>query len=175
MADAPVQFYGPSGLTLTAELYPHGSDVIANGAGDSCTEKTNCKGLYEFTVAEGLSGLHNCIVKLSGTAIAGYHVLMSDDTSIHRCGDLASVVSDGAIDATTANQIADAILCRDWNSVSGEAARSVLNALRILRNKVVVEGGGTLTVMEEDDATPAWTGVVTTDAGASPITAIDPT
>lgn len=99
--------------------------------------------------------------------IAGYL-----DTEI--AAILADTGTDGVVlSAATANQIADAILKRDWSSVTGEAARSVLNALRLLRNKVS-ESGGTLTVTKEDDAATAWTAAVTTDAAASPITAIDP-
>lgn len=87
---------------------------------------------------------------------------------------LADTGTDGVvISAATANQIADALLKRDWNSVSGESARSALNALRLLRNKVS-ESGGTLTVTKEDDSTSAWTAAVTTNAAAEPITAIDP-
>ena len=73
----------------------------------------------------------------------------------------------------TANENADALLKRDWTAVTGEAARSVLNALRFLRNKWSVSGS-TLTVTEEDDTTTAWTGTVTTDAAADPITGNDP-
>lgn len=73
----------------------------------------------------------------------------------------------------TATQNADALLKRDWTSVTGEALRSVLNALRFLRNKWSVSGT-TLTVTTEDDATPAWTSTVTTDAAAEPITGSDP-
>jgi hypothetical protein len=69
--------------------------------------------------------------------------------------------------------IADALLTRDWTAVTGEAARSVLNALRFLRNKVSISGT-TLTVTTEDDATEAWTAEVTTAANADPITAVDP-
>lgn len=87
---------------------------------------------------------------------------------------LADTGTDGiVISSTTANQIADAILTRDWTLVSGEAARSALNALRILRNKVS-ESGGTLTITEEDDSTTAWTASVTTDVSANPIITIDP-
>lgn len=87
---------------------------------------------------------------------------------------LADTGTDGiVISSTTANQIADAILTRDWTLVSGEAARSALNALRILRNKVS-ESGGTLTITEEDDSTTAWTASVTTSVSANPITIIDP-
>jgi len=87
---------------------------------------------------------------------------------------LTSVGNSGVvISSDTANDIADAILTRDWNDVSGEAARSALNALRILRNKVS-ESGGVLTVTQEDDSTTAWTSVLTTDIGANPIVESDP-
>lgn len=82
-----------------------------------------------------------------------------------------SIQVEGA-DAT--NTVADAILTRDWNSVTGEASRSALNALRMLRNRVAISGS-TMTVYEEDDSTTAWTGTVTTDSGANPVTQVDPT
>jgi hypothetical protein len=71
------------------------------------------------------------------------------------------------------SEIADALLKRDMSAVTGEAARSPLNALRFIRNKASISGG-TLTVTKEDDTTTAWTAAVTTTAG-NPITAIDPT
>jgi hypothetical protein len=73
----------------------------------------------------------------------------------------------------TAIENADALLKRDWTSVTGEAARSVLNALRFLRNKWGAPGG-VLTVTKEDDATTAWTGTLSTDAAAEPVTGVDP-
>jgi len=76
-------------------------------------------------------------------------------------------------DIPTATQNADALLKRDWTSVTGEAARSVLNALRFLRNKWTLTGT-TLSVKEEDDTTEAWTAEVSTTAGADPITGSDP-
>jgi hypothetical protein len=39
MAVTPVEFSAPSGLTLTVELYPYGSDTIANGLGDTATDE----------------------------------------------------------------------------------------------------------------------------------------
>jgi hypothetical protein len=72
-----------------------------------------------------------------------------------------------------ANVFADDLLNRDMSAVSDTVARSPLNALRALRNKVSVSGG-TLTVCEENDSTTAWTAAVTATAGADPITAIDP-
>jgi hypothetical protein len=71
------------------------------------------------------------------------------------------------------NDIADAFLKRDWTQVTGEAARSALNALRFLRNKWSI-GGSTLTVTKEDDATSAWTSALTTSASAEAVTSSDP-
>lgn len=81
-----------------------------------------------------------------------------------------------ALTSTEHNNIADALLKRDWTAVTGEAARSVLNALRFLRNKWSVSGT-TLTVTKEDDSTSAWTATLTTTAasGADVITSSDPT
>lgn len=76
-------------------------------------------------------------------------------------------------DIPTAIENADALLKRDMSAVTGEAARSPLNALRFLRNKWTVIAG-TLSVKKEDDTTEAWAGAVTTDATADPITGNDP-
>jgi hypothetical protein len=79
-----------------------------------------------------------------------------------------------SVDAVpTADENADALLKKDWTGITGEAARSVLNALRFLRNKWALSGTN-LTVTKEDDLTTAWTGVVTTDANAEPVISNDP-
>ncbi len=83
----------------------------------------------------------------------------------------ASVSADIAA-LPTATENADEALVRDWTAVAAPADRSTLNALRFLRNKWAI-AAGTLTVNEEDDATPAWTGAVTTTAG-DPVSEIDP-
>jgi len=90
----------------------------------------------------------------------------------------AAAIATDAIDADAlaadaATEIADALLKRDMSAVSGEAARSPLNALRALRNKAAISGS-TLTVYKEDDSTSAWTAAVATDAAADPITSVDP-
>ncbi|MBK8200327.1 MAG: hypothetical protein IPK75_18425 [Acidobacteria bacterium] len=69
--------------------------------------------------------------------------------------------------------IAEALLKLDLSTVTGEAARSVLNAVRFLRNKWSISGT-TLTVTKEDDLTSAWTATVTTNASADPVTGSDP-
>lgn len=74
--------------------------------------------------------------------------------------------------ALTATTVADATLSLDMASVAAPAARSLLNAVRFLRNRWRILGG-TLTVYEEDDATPAWTSVITTSA-TDPVSESDP-
>lgn len=70
-------------------------------------------------------------------------------------------------------KIADTLLKRDMSAVTGEAARSLLNALRFIRNKWT-NIGGILTVTKEDDTTTAWVATTTNTPGASPITGVDP-
>lgn len=77
------------------------------------------------------------------------------------------------LDASARNAIADALLTRDWTAVTGEAARSLLNALRFLRNKWSI-AGTTMTVTKEDDVTTAWTSTLTTSGSAEPVTSSDP-
>lgn len=74
---------------------------------------------------------------------------------------------------TALNDIADALLKRDMSAVTGEASRSLLNALRKLRNKWSISGS-TVTYTKEDDSTSAFTSSVTTSGGAVPIIAEDP-
>lgn len=73
----------------------------------------------------------------------------------------------------TATENADELLKRDWSAVTGEAARSVLNALRFLRNKWAI-ASGTLTVYKEDDATSAWTGTTSSETSSDVVTGVDP-
>jgi hypothetical protein len=67
---------------------------------------------------------------------------------------------------------ADALLGRNLAGGS-DGGRMVKDALRPMRNKVTVVGT-TITVYAEDDVTIAWTGVLTTNPAAEPITAVDP-
>lgn len=71
-------------------------------------------------------------------------------------------------------EIADALLKRDWTQVTGEASRSMLNALRFLRNRWYVVAT-LLHVAKEDDTTDAWTSTLSTNPTADPITGSDPT
>lgn len=85
----------------------------------------------------------------------------------------ADAITAAKVAADVGTEFAEALLKLDLSTVTGEAARSVLNAVRLLRNKVSI-AAGTMTVRKEDDTTSAWTAAVTTDAAADLITTIDP-
>lgn len=72
------------------------------------------------------------------------------------------------------DSIASNIFKFDLSTITGEAARSLLNAVRFLRNKVSISSG-TMTVTKEDDTTSAWTATLTTDNTAEPVVTVDPT
>lgn len=113
--------------------------------------------------------------------IAGYidteiaSILAAVDTEV--AAILADTGTDGVVlSSATLAAIADAILDRNMATGTDSGSTTVRTprqALRALRNKVSVSAG-TMTVTKEDDSTSSWTGAVTTDATADPITAIDP-
>jgi hypothetical protein len=67
--------------------------------------------------------------------------------------------------------IADEVLKRDWQQISGESAFSVLNALRFLRDQWEVQPNGTLIVYKENGEI-AWTRSVKSDPDAQPIVGV---
>lgn len=77
-----------------------------------------------------------------------------------------------SITSGAANASADALLKRDI-ATGASGGRSVQDALRPLRNRVLIDGS-TLTVYTEDDSTSAWTASVSTVDG-SPIAGVNPT
>ena len=121
-----------------------------------------------------MPGWYNVVVSPTDVSVLGdlaYHITATGADPIDF---VRQVVEDLPGAASYATTCADALLTRDWTSVSGEAARSVLNALRFLRNKWTLSGS-TLSVKKEDDATEAWNAATTNTAGADPVTGVDPT
>jgi hypothetical protein len=83
--------------------------------------------------------------------------------------DIQSIVD--ALSFPTADENATTLLKYDLSTVTGEAARSPLNALRKLRNKVSF-ATGTLSIKKEDDVTNAYTQAVTQDSDQEPFKSI---
>ena len=115
-----------------------------------------------YKLAMGASEMNHDCITLGGTSTTP-NVVIIPLTMMTDGGNLDAAVSD----------VPASVLKLDWTGITGEASRSVLNALRFLRNKWTISGT-TLTVTKEDDAAAAWTGAVGTTTGADPITSIDP-
>jgi hypothetical protein len=113
--------------------------------------------------------------ELSGTAVQT--ALTAQGLTTSRAGKLdrldENVSAAKTLTTGERDSIATALLKLDWTGITGAASRSVLNALRFLRNKKSISGT-TMTVKEEDDTTTAWTATLVTDATAEPITSMDP-
>lgn len=77
------------------------------------------------------------------------------------------------LDTTEKNSIADAVLKRDWTAITGEANYSLLNAMRLSRNKWTAVAG-VLTVYKEDGSTTAWSGNLSTTSSSSAIIGFTP-
>lgn len=65
------------------------------------------------------------------------------------------------------------VLVADWDGITGEADRSILNALRILRNKWEIVDG-VLLVYKEDGTTVAWTAPVSRETSDHVVTGVTP-
>jgi hypothetical protein len=155
--------------------------VYKNG---STTERASTAGFTVTSTFDSMTGITHVSLDLadntdSGFYAAGseYDVVLYPDETIDSAA-VSAVLAHFSIErsvALSANVIADAILKRDWTAVTGEAARSLLNALRLLRNKWSIDPTtGVLTVYKEDDTTAAWTAQLSTSSAASPVTTSDP-
>jgi hypothetical protein len=81
-------------------------------------------------------------------------------------------ITAAAIAADALVELAENLLKYDFDGITGEAARSMLNALRALRNKVTLTGTA-LSVKKEDDSTEAWAATATL-AARNPVTEVTP-
>lgn len=163
------------GYTATAVLDAEQAGFLTPGTiGESINEAaTNTQDIQSRLPAALVSGrMASDVIAVSGDTTAADNMEADyDGTGYNKSASTIGTAT--ALSSTERNNIADALLKRDFAAVTGEAARSVLNALRFLRNKWSVSGT-TLTVTKEDDTTSAWTATVTTDAAADPVTGSDP-
>jgi hypothetical protein len=174
-----------SGATTLANKNSGGASHISNGIYYAVLDDTDTDTLGSLVVFVHVAGALTVRVECVVLAANVYDALVAASDKLQVHADeitngliTAAAVATGAIDADAlaadaVTEIADEVLKRDWTLVTGAAARSVLNALRLLRNKVSISGS-TMTVTEEDDTTGAWTATVTTNASANPVTAVDP-
>lgn len=143
------------------------ADVAGYAFESSGTLEYACTVPEPLLPADRLLGTYRCIAETAGGVPAGvgYVTIAAETTTIRIRSEEAAALNPAAT--------ALAVLCFDWEVVTGEVpSRSVLNALRHIRNKWALDGS-TKTVYAEDDTTPAYTTTVTAD-GAGNITADEP-
>jgi len=173
-ADAVTEIAGAVwDITLSSHLTGGTTGAALNAAGSAGDPwSTALPGAYTAGSAGYIIGT-NLDAKVSLRLPTASYTAPLDAAGTRSALGLASANLDTQLDAIpTAVENADALLKRDFSSVTGEAARSLLNAMRFLRNKWT-NSGGTLTVMKEDDSTTAWTATTTTTAG-DPVSSVDP-
>ena len=140
-----------------------GADV-KTGAAVSDPWTINVPGSYSSGTAGNLLG-NNLDAKVSTRLAASTITLNGGAVTVGTNNDKTGYsLADPSV-------VADEILKRDWQLVSGEATYSVLNALRFLRDAWEVQPDGTLVVYKENGQI-AWTRTVKADADALPITGV---
>lgn len=166
----PAQVYDSLFLG-TDKLQVH-ADEITNGlitAAAIATGAVDADALASDAVTEIAAGI---TIPSAGTiADAVWDEAISGHLTAGTTGKALSDAGSAGV-PPTANAIAQEVLKLDWTTISGEAARSVLNALRFLRNGYSISGS-TLTIYNES-GTAAYTLPLATTAGANPVTSVGP-
>jgi len=83
MADTPVEFFAPSGLSLSLDLFLQSAPDVLVATYDPL-ELTNAKGFYLAFFSGAIVGRCNAIARLGAVPIAAFEVDMLDDEEIHR-------------------------------------------------------------------------------------------
>jgi len=194
---AKVEFYKDA-TAKTVNVFIRNTSVTSSISGLTGLTSGSLNCIYErpFSVATQLTltslasvtaaHLSGGFIEVSASGMPGIYRLDLADAMLASGADFVTVMLKGAPNMEhlpleiqlidTQNSMADAILTRNWSSVSGEAARSMLNALRTMRNKVEIVSGAppVLKVYKEDDSTLAYQTTLTTDTSAVPIVSSTP-
>jgi len=94
VATETIELTATDGLTLTADVYPIGSDTAAFSA-VALTERTNCKGTYRGDVAGPTVGWYSVVVKESTAVVAKWRVYLTNTTRTAYAGDYPDEVISG--------------------------------------------------------------------------------
>jgi hypothetical protein len=172
--------------TLVIETYGHASAQHAFDL-DTAQQDVNVAALDDDVItaakiaADAITSSELAASAVSEIADQVWDELMAGHQGAGTFGDqVANVLATasavwtyGTRSLTSVTNIIDGFFTRDWMAITGEAARSLLNALRQLRNRVEIVAG-VLKVYKEDDSTLAWQAPVTTDSDAEPVTGVNP-
>ncbi len=157
----------PTGATVITLVYTTGATLNAFPIGSSLATWATNKVLFAEAAAPNLG---RYTASIPNTLGAEWYIF----ASATQPADWSSEIDSFDINESP-DVYADSLLNRDMATVSVSNARSPINALRLLRNKVTrPTATGTMTVFAEDDATAAWTSAVIVTPNIGPITTSDP-
>ncbi len=162
---------GVDGFSLATGLTIANTDIKLNKDSKTTFSDKNTGGATHLS-----NGYYHTTLNFTDTSDKGRLFLTVSPNGVLPVWHEYSVLESGIYESWFKNGIndyADVILKRDMGVVAGEFSRSLLNAIRFLRNKWTAQDD-LVTVYKEDDSTIAWTGVLTANSGAAPITGTDP-
>jgi hypothetical protein len=152
--DAFARLGAPAGASIAADI----ADLPTNA------ELATALGTADDAVLTAVAGIATSVDALPTNAELATALGTADDAVLAAIAGLSFPALD---------DIADAVLTRQFDDATpGSGTRDLLNANRFIRNGFSISGA-TLTVLQEDDTTPAYTRNLTTDAGAVPIVGVD--
>lgn len=158
-------------FTVAASVGKSIMNGVALGTGLTVAAVSGAVGSVTGNVGGNVTG------SIGSVAVGGITTTSFAAGAIDAAAIAADAIGSSELAATATAEIADAVLLRkldrSGNGTDALDERTVVNALRALRNKQSI-AAGTLTVTKEDDTTTAWTAAITTTAG-DPISTIDPT
>ena len=145
--------------------------TVTNGKVDAVAAKTDnlpSDPADASIIADQFTDLDGKINTIAGYIDTEVAAIKAKTDQLIFTGGKVDANADIALAAGDLTDIADAILKRDWTELTGEAAYSLLNAARMLRNAWST-AGGVLVVKKEDGTTNAWSRPLAVDPAAEPI------
>jgi hypothetical protein len=86
VATDTIEFEAPSGMALTIDVFPEGSDAAAF-TGVAAAERANDKGTYRADVVDPTPGVHRVNLKDAGALVGKTWVRLANGGGVHLAGD----------------------------------------------------------------------------------------
>lgn len=162
-----------TGATVGVDVVDLKTQIGVAGAGLTAIDLPDQTMNITGNITGNLSGSVGSVTAGVTVAVGGIAATSFAAGAVDAAAIAADAITNSELAQSAAQEIADEVLNRNLAGGGSGNTRNVRNTLRAIRNKVS-EAGGTLTVTEEDDVTPAWTAAVTRTAATDTLTAIDP-
>lgn len=150
-----------TGLTLTQSAF-----MLSLNGGAFVAKNETTAGSHRIL------GYYSAMFNDTDTASPGRLLLVSCGAAAQPVWAELTVLTQPQYDYFASGNMAN-IFGADMSSITPIAARSPVNAMRALRNRVT-SSGSILTVYGENDSTAVWTSALTVNASASLIVESDP-